>query len=244
MRVSIGKAGAKVSISSNGSVAPPSDVEEVPDSEEDEDDEDKEEDDEYGEEDSPVKVRRSTRSTKVPRQNLPFSPKKTRSQKIIVLDSDEEGDTADGNSNAPTRRSARSRKGFKINLDEGAYYESEQEGDDSEGYEAAPKLKGAIKRPKVARKKGARPAYGHVRGVEDLEYDPNSDEETAALRTHRNVCEKCHDVPAHEQLEALRKRKGKGRKKRKTTEDEFEESGDEVERVSKRGGWVRWFVQT
>ncbi|KAJ7932575.1 SNF2 family DNA-dependent ATPase [Mycena leptocephala] len=239
MRVSIGKAGAKVSISSNGSVAPPSDVEEVPDSEEDEDDEDKEEDDEYGEEDSPVKVRRSTRSIKVPRQNLPFSPKKTRSQKIIVLDSDEEGDTADGNSNAPTRRSARSRKGFKINLDEGAYYESEQEGDDSEGYEAAPKLKGAIKRPKVARKKGARPAYGHVRGVEDLEYDPNSDEETAALRTHRNVCEKCHDVPAHEQLEALRKRKGKGRKKRKTTEDEFEESGDEVERVSKRGGWVR-----
>ncbi|KAJ7654999.1 SNF2 family DNA-dependent ATPase [Mycena polygramma] len=244
MRVSIGKNGAKVSISSNGSLAPSSDAEEVPDSEadiEDEDEDDQEEEDEYDEEDSPVKVRRSTRSTKLPRQNLPFSPKKTRSHKIIVVDSDDEGGTAEGSrtSAAPARRSTRARKGFKINLDQGAYYESEQDDDESEGYDSAPKLKAAVKRPKAARKKGARPAYGHVRGVEDLEYDPNSDEETAALRVHRNVCEKCHDVPAHEQLETLRKRKGRGRKKRKTTDDEFEESGDEVERISKRGGWVR-----
>ncbi|KAJ6574934.1 hypothetical protein B0H19DRAFT_1371843 [Mycena capillaripes] len=237
MRVSIGKNGAKVSISSNGSIARSSDVDEVPDSEDE--DEDNDEDEEYGEEGSPVKVRRSTRPTKLPRQNLPFSPKKTRSQKIVILDTDEEGDTVDGSTGGPARRSTRARKGFKINLDEGAYYESEQDDDDSEGYDSAPKLKGAVKRPKVARKRGTRPAYGHVRGVEDLEYDPNSDEETAALRVHRNICEKCHDVPAHQQLEALRKRKGKGRKKRKTTDDEFEESGDEIERVSKRGGWVR-----
>ncbi|KAF7339801.1 Chromatin remodeling factor mit1 [Mycena venus] len=244
VRVSIGKDRARASISINGSVAPSSDVEEVPDSEaDDDDDEDEKEDDEYEVEDSSIKPRRSTRSSKLPGQNLPFSPKKTRSQKIIVLDSDEETPAPDGGTaDAPTRRSTRSHKGFKINLDEGAYYESDQENDDSEGYESAPKLRGAVKRPKVARKKGARPAYGHVRGIEDLEYDPNSDEETAALRVHRNVCEKCHEHPAHEQLAAISKRKSKGRgrsKKRKTTDDEFEESGDEAERASKRGGWVR-----
>ncbi|KAJ7107605.1 SNF2 family DNA-dependent ATPase [Mycena crocata] len=231
MVMNIGKKGARVSISTNGSVPPTSDTEEVPDSEE----EDDEEDEEYGDDASPIKPRRSTRSTNLPRQNLPFSPKKTRSQKIIVLDSDEDND-ADGSTNAPTRRSTRSRKGFKVNLDEGAYYESEQEDDDSEGYDSASKLKGTAKRPKVARKKGTRPAYGHVRPVDDLDYDPNSDEETAALRVHRNVCEKCQETPAHEQLEAEKKRpKGRGRKKR----DEFEESGDEVERISKKGGWVR-----
>lgn len=238
--MSIGKTGAKLNISSNGSV-PPSDIDEVPDSEPDTDDEDKDDGDEYGEDedDSQIKVRRSTRSTKLPRQNLPFSPKKTRSQKIIVLDSDEGDDDADGSATVPTRRSTRSRKAFKVKLDEGAYYESEQE-DDSEGYDPAPKLK---KPTKAARKKGARPAYGHVRVVADLDYDPNSDEETAPLRAHRAFCEKCHEEPAHVQLETVQKRpKGKGRKKRKTSDDDLEESGDEVELITKRGGWVRWLV--
>ncbi|KAF8213246.1 SNF2 family N-terminal domain-containing protein [Mycena galopus ATCC 62051] len=243
MRVRIGKDHARSSISINGSVAPSSDVEVVPDSEadgEDEsDDEEEKDDDEYEAEGSPIKPRRSTRSAKLPRQNLPFSPKKTRSQKIVILDSDE-GETPEGSTtNAGTRRSTRSHKGFKINLDEGAYYESDQEDNNSEGYDSAPKLKRAAKPPKATRKKGSRPAYGHVRGVEDIEYDPNSDEETAALRAHRDTCEKCHENPAHEQLAALSKRKGKGRKRRKTTDDEFEESGDEAERASKRGGWVR-----
>ncbi|KAJ6519648.1 SNF2 family DNA-dependent ATPase [Mycena sanguinolenta] len=243
MRVRIGKNHARSSISINGSVAPSSDVEEVPDSEADVEDEDEEdeEDDEYDAEESPIKPRRSTRSraaNKLPTQNLPFSPKKTRSQKIIVLDSDEESATPEGsNINIPTRRSSRSRKGFKINLDEGASSESDQEDNSEEEY--APTLKRGAKRPKVSRKKGSRPAYGHVRDVEDLEYDANSDEETAALRLHRNICEKCHGTPAHEQLVALSKRKGKAPKKRKTTDDEFDESGDERERVSKRGGWVR-----
>ncbi|KAJ7492793.1 SNF2 family DNA-dependent ATPase [Mycena latifolia] len=241
MVVNIGKNGARFNMSSNGSVPPSSDVDEVPDSEADIDednDEDKDEDDEYGEnEDSPIKVRRSTRSIK-PRQNLPFSPKKTRSQKVIVLDSDEEDDDAPESINAPTRRSGRSRKAFKVNLNEGAYYESEQEDGDSEGYDSAPRLKRAAK--KVARKKGTRPAYGHVRPVADLDYDANSDEDTAALRVHRNKCEKCNDKPAHELLEAERRRSKKKRpQKRKTSEDEFEESGDEVERMNKKGGWVR-----
>ncbi|KAJ7900162.1 SNF2 family DNA-dependent ATPase [Mycena olivaceomarginata] len=238
MRLRIGKDRARTSISINGSVAPSSDVEEVPDSEADVDDgDDSDEDDEEDEyeAEAPIKPRRSTRSSKLPGQNLPFSPKKTRSQKITVLDSDEETPAPDAN--ASTRRSARSRKNFKISLDD--YYESEQEDNSSEGYESTQKLRGAVKRPKAARKKGTRPAYGHVRGVEDLEYDPNSDEETAALRVHRNVCEKCHEHPAHEQLAKLSKRKGKARKKRKSTDDEFEESGDEAVRASKRGGWVR-----
>ncbi|KAJ7139950.1 hypothetical protein C8R44DRAFT_765859 [Mycena epipterygia] len=245
----IGKNGAKVNISSNGSVSPSSDVDEVPDSEadidEDSEEEKQDEDDEYGgnEEASPIKVRRSARSTKLPRQNLPFSPKKTRSQKIVVLDTDEEDDDADGSTNdISTRRSTRARKGFKVNLDENAYYESEQEDEGSDVYSSAPRrLKGTTKRAKVVRRQGARPAYGHVRPVVDLDYDPNSDEETASLRVHRTLCEKCHETPAHELLiEAERKqRKGKGRKKRRTTDDEFEESGDEVERINKKGGWVR-----
>ncbi|KAJ6604478.1 SNF2 family DNA-dependent ATPase [Mycena vulgaris] len=243
MRMSIGKKGARFNISSNGSVPPPSEIDEVPDSEididEDNDDDEDKEDEEYGEDESPIKVRRSTRSTKLPRQNLPFSPKKTRSQKVTVLDTDEE-DEADGSTSAPTRRSARSRKAFKVNLDEDRYHESEQEDADSEGYDSAPRVKSAPKRPKLARKKGARPAYGHVRVVADLDYDANSDEDTAVLRVHRNKCEKCNDKPAHELLEAERRRpKGKGRKKRKTSEDEFEESGDEVELINKKGGWVR-----
>ncbi|KAK7064375.1 chromatin remodeling factor mit1 [Favolaschia claudopus] len=233
---------SRASISIGGSVAPSSDVEHVPDSEADLDESSDEEqgDDDYEADGSPVKPRRSTRSSKLPRQNLPFSPKKTRSQKIIVLDSDEETPAPDRRStSAAPRRSTRSRKNFKINLDKGAYYESDQEDNMSEGYESAAKLQGAAKRPKVAQKKGVRPAYGYVRGVEDLEYDHNSDEETAALRVHRDVCEKCHEHPAHEQLAALGKRRNKGRKKRKSTDDEFEESGDEAERAAKRGGWVQ-----
>ncbi|KAJ7706367.1 SNF2 family N-terminal domain-containing protein [Mycena rosella] len=241
MVMNIGKNGAKLSISSKGSASPSSDIEEVPDSEADIDEDNEDEDGGYGEdEDSPVKVRRSTRSTKLPRKNLPFSPKKTRSQKVTVLDTDEEDDESDGSTTAPTRRSGRSRKAFKVNLDEGVYYESDEEDGESEGYDSAPTLKRGAKRAKVVRKKGARPAYGHVRTVADLDYDANSDEDTAALRVHRNKCEKCNDKPAHELLDAERKRpKNKGRKRRKTSEDEFEESGDEVERINKKGGWVR-----
>lgn len=163
MVMSIGKNGAKVNISSNGSVPPSSDVDEVPDSEadidEDSEEEKEDEDEEYGEDEeaSPIKVRRSARSTKLPRQNLPFSPKKTRSQKIVVLDTDEEDDDADGSSNnISTRRSTRARKGFKVNLDENAYYESEQEDEGSDVYSSAPRrLKGTAKRGKVVRRQGA-----------------------------------------------------------------------------------------
>jgi hypothetical protein len=37
----------------------------------------------------------------------------------------------------------------------------------------------------------------------------------------------------------MRKPKG-GRKKKKTSDDEFDESGDEQERLTALGGWVRW----
>ncbi|KAJ7293407.1 SNF2 family DNA-dependent ATPase [Mycena rebaudengoi] len=251
--VSIGKNGASANtISSNGSAALSSDVEEVPDSEPgddyDEDDEDdkeeKEDGDEYEEHESPIKVRRSSRTTKLPQKVLPFSPKKTRSQRIAVLDTDEDEEEDEaGSTNVPTRRSTRARKGFKVKLDRGAYYESEQEDDDSEADDAAPRPKATVKkRARNARGKGAgvRPAYGHIRSVADLDYDPDSDEDTAALREHRNECEKCHMKPAHELLEAERKRpKAKGRKRRKTSDDDLEESGDEVERITKKGGWVR-----
>ncbi|KAJ7630765.1 SNF2 family DNA-dependent ATPase [Roridomyces roridus] len=230
------KARVKKNAPSNGSVPPSSEVEEVPDSEEEEEEEDKE-DDEYGEdEDSPVKVRRSTRTTRPSRQNLPFSPKKTRSQKIILVDSEEDDEES---IDAP-RRSTRSRRALKVNLDRAAYYESEQEedDDDSEAYVSASKPK---KPTRVARKKGVRPAYGQVRVVADLDYDPHSDVESAPLRAHRQLCEKCGEEPAHLQLEKAIKRaaRGKSRKKRKTSDDDLEESGDEMELITKRGGWVR-----
>ncbi|KAJ6627101.1 SNF2 family N-terminal domain-containing protein [Mycena sp. CBHHK59/15] len=229
MVVSIGKDGARVNISSNGSVPPSSDMGEVPDSEMEEDEEVKDdEEDEYAEDEDESVV-------KLPKRNLPFSPKKTHSD-----DDDEDAEDVSVSTNAPTRRSTRSRKEFKVNLDESAYDESEQDDDHSEGYRAPRSKATAKKRAKPARNKGARPAYGHFRVVADLDYDPNSDEETTALREHRGTCEKCHMKPAHVLLDAERKRpKGKGRRKKKTSDDEFEESGDEVERLTKKGGWVR-----
>ncbi|KAJ7783591.1 SNF2 family DNA-dependent ATPase [Mycena maculata] len=240
MVVSIGKTGAKLNISSNGSVPPTSDIDEVPDSEVDMDDEDNDDeddddddddDDEYGEDkDSHIQPRRSTRSTKL----------KTRSTKVIVLESSgEEDDEAAGNVNVPTRRSTRARKAFKVKLDEGAYYESDQEENGSEGYDSRRVKRPAKKPTKAARRTGARPAYGHVREVADLDYDPNSDEETAPLRAHRDFCEKCHEKPTHILLAKAQKSKGKGRKKRPTSDDDLLESGDEAERITKRGGWVR-----
>ncbi|KAF7320271.1 SNF2 family DNA-dependent ATPase [Mycena kentingensis (nom. inval.)] len=236
IKLSLSKKGARVSISSaggsarsslRGSAPPSSEADELVSSEE----EDNEEDDQYANDDSDDgPVRRSTRNAGKTKQ-LPFSPKKTRSRKIILPPSD---DDEDSNSYAP-RRSTRTRKAFKVPLD-GAYEDGSEpeEDDDSEGYESAPKAK----RVKTVRRKvGVRPAYGHIRSVDDLDLDFHEDAETAALRLHRNKCEKCNEAPAHEQLEAERKR-SKKRRKRKAS-DEFDESEDDTERIERRGGWVR-----
>ena len=89
-----------------------------------------------------------------------------------------------------------------------------------------------------ARRKAPRPAYGRVRDVSSIEYD--SDEETAVLRAHRADCAKCGGVPAHMQLEKLKKRKRPKKKKARKEEDEFEDNDDDEAKAMKLGGWVRW----
>ncbi|CAK5279999.1 unnamed protein product [Mycena citricolor] len=234
--MTISKRGATLTVSSDGSVPATSDrdYDEVPETDEEGEGAGGDNDDYDGEESS-VPPPRATRSSKG-QLELPFSPKKTRSQKIQVIDSDDSDDD-DSVAHAP-RRSTRTRRTFKIAVGD----DSDAEEDDSDGDASVRKLKGTTKRPKVARKKAARPAYGHVRGIEDLDYDHQSDEETAPLRMHRNVCEKCKENPAHEVLGALKKKKNKSRRRKKTSDDDIEGSEDEVERAERHGGWVRWFV--
>lgn len=207
------------------------------------DDESDSSDGEYDEAGASIPLRRNMRSTAKPETNLPFSPKKTRTRRVFVIDSDQElPSNEELVEHLPTRRSTRTRKGVKVNLDTDAYLNSCSESSDggSDEFETHPRAKGAKKLKKAVRNKASRPAYGHFRVVADLDYDSHSDEETAPLREHRNICEKCHRGPAHKLIQALLKKpKSKG-KRRKTTEDEFEESGDEEEKLAALGGWVRW----
>jgi chromodomain-helicase-DNA-binding protein 4 len=245
MIVNISNKRATVNIKSARSMPSDHEMEVVPDSEQDEDEDEDDNDgsdDEYDEDGSPVKSRRITRSTVKPVKNLPFSPRKTRSQKVFTIpDSDDEDvEDREAQERGPTRRSTRTRKSVKVNLDTDAYLdESEPEGGQSDGYSTRRSKPKGKKPKKVIRGKASRPAYGHFRVVADLDYDPHSDEDSAPLREHRKICEKCHRGPAHELLEAAMK-KPKGRRKKKTSDDEFEESGDEQEKLIALGGWVRW----
>lgn len=198
------------------------------------------EDDEYDESDMLAAPRRSGRSTARAKQVLPFSPRKTRSRRILVIDSDQEPtDSDEAEPRRPIRRSTRSKKGVKVNLDAETYSDNlESEGETSDNYSSRELSKAKSKKPKkVVRRKAARPAYGHFRSVADLSDDFSDDEN----REHRDICEKCHRVPAHTLLEALKKKsKVQGKKKRKTSDDEFEVRDDE-ESFTALGGWVRWW---
>jgi chromodomain-helicase-DNA-binding protein 4 len=239
--------GATVSVSSARS-ASSVDLEVVPDSQEEdelqqEEDSSEDDDDEYDETDLLAAPQRSGRSTTKSKQALPFSPKKTRSRRILIIDSDQEHTYNEGSEvRRPARRSTRSRKGVKVHLDAETYSDDlESEGEISDDSGKLSKSKGK-KLKKVVRPKAARPAYGYFRAVADLDYD-YSDDESMPIGEHRDICEKCHQGPAHKLLEAVTKKsKGKGKKKRQTPDDEFEESDDEEERLTALGGWVRWWV--
>jgi chromodomain-helicase-DNA-binding protein 4 len=241
--------GTTVSVSSARS-ASSVDPEAVPDpQEEDEPQEghngsDDDDDDGYDETDMLAAPRRSGRTTDKAK-GLPFSPKKTRSRRILVIDSDQEHTDNDGSeTHRPTRRSTRSRKGVKVNLDAEMYSDNlESEGETSDDYGSRTLSKRKGKDPKkIVHPKAARPAYGHFRVVADLDLD-YSDDDSMPIGEHRDICEKCHQGPAHKLLEAQMKRsKGKGKKKRKTPDDDFEETDDEEKRLTALGGWVRWWV--
>ena len=142
-------------------------------------------------------VRKSTRlaGANSGSAQLPFSPKKTRSRKVIILGGDEETDDND---------------------DDDCFSISQAINED-EDYVPTPKSKLAKKK---AEPKASRPAYGRVRTMDELKYDP--DPGTKPLRVHRAKCEKCQQLPTS-QL-----------KKRRKAKDEEEDLG----------GWVQWYSFT
>ncbi|KAF9020320.1 hypothetical protein BDZ89DRAFT_1072318 [Hymenopellis radicata] len=230
----------KLRIRQRRPAAPDSDV--VMDSEPDRNDEESEEPDDDADEnfeadDAPNPSRRSTR-THTKQTTLPFSPKKTRSRQVFTVDDSDAEESEDDTGAAPTRRSTRTRRAVKVNLREDSYEpeEDDEEDDDNDNYDSHRKrLKGPAKSKK---KPASRPAYGHFRPIADMDYD--SEEETASLRAHRTICEKCHTGPTHIKAAAAQKKKGKGRRKKKTSDDEIEEdSADELTRIQQGGGWVR-----
>ncbi|EPQ60503.1 hypothetical protein GLOTRDRAFT_68181 [Gloeophyllum trabeum ATCC 11539] len=169
---------------------------------------------------------------------LPFSPKKTRSGKAFIASdgSDAEEDGSDAGEVAPARRSTRARKSARGNLADEAYLDDELDllaDSDDESTRQRP----AKKKAKQRRRKATRPAYGHLRSVDELEYDPYSDDETAPLRQHRNICEKCHRKPTHILL--IEAKKGKRGRLRKNKNSDEEEDDDDIARVTALGGWVR-----
>ncbi|KAK0478320.1 SNF2 family DNA-dependent ATPase [Armillaria novae-zelandiae] len=208
----------------------------VPDSEEEDEDEEgssTEDNDDY---EAPSRRLRQ-RSTK--RSTLPFSPTKSRSQRVYAIQGSEDED--DAGSTAPQRRSTRYRKPMKIDINE--FSEESSDGGDSEDYitSRSTKAKASKNKKKGVRGSASRPAYGFFRPIADIDYDPFSDDESSALRAHRSICEKCHRAPTHVlQAAAQKKKKGRGRKRKATSDDELEsDSADEVERLGELGGWVR-----
>jgi chromodomain-helicase-DNA-binding protein 4 len=195
-----------------------------------------------------VVLRRSNRAAtrKKSVMKLPYSPKKTRStmrrSASTPYGSDDElggykQDSPSKGVSAPTRSSNRTRKTIAaITVDSSAYEDSGQEDDDGAGSDFQ-----VGRKPKIAKKKvtpkASRPAYGQIRPITDLDYD--DDEETAALRAHRDDCEKCHQKPAHILLARFRKRPKQKGKPRRNSDDEDEED-DEEEKLVNKGGWVRW----
>lgn len=179
--------------------------------------------------------RRSTRAAAADAQqkltrSLAFSPRKTRSKRIITIHSsgsefeEVDDDIADSpsRSSTPERLSTRSRR--KVVHDE----------DDSDQYiPGSPKLKASKKKGKS--RKRSLPAYGFFRPIDDLE---DEDDEDAALRAHRKLCERCLKAPSHILLSAYQKRLKRGRGRKKKNDDIDEQ--DEEAQLNALGGWVRW----
>lgn len=158
---------------------------------------------------------------------LPFSPKKTRSRKIVIdlEDEDDEDDSTPSRRPTPqgTRRSTRTSKRVRANLDDDDFI------DDGE-YEGPSRGKSRTTKKKAAPKKIPR-GYGLVHD------HPDAFVEEPGVTAHRKKCEKCHKEPTHK---LLGKPKGKrGRKKK--VEDDFEDDEDDQDRTAALGGWVRWY---
>ena len=99
-------------------------------------------------------------------------------------------------------------------------------------------LKAKLNIPK--RGKTSRAAYGHIRGIVDLEYD---ELENGPLSAHRHTCERCQRKPTHVLLRQQRK-SGKRHQSKRKPRDDFDEDGDNENKSTSLGGWVRWYVCT
>ena len=199
-----------------------------------EESEESEDDDDYS---RPVlRARPSRRAKSTATKELPFSPRKTRSRKVMSF-AESESDFSDQMPGS-IRRSMRT-KVTKINLitDEEDYLDEDEM--DSQSEDRRAKVKGKTKAKKSTHLK---PMYGRIRAVTTIQDDPfPDDEDHEALRRHRDICEKCHQKPAHLLLVAFKKKsKGKGKKRKRST-DEFEESEDDQKYIN-MGGWMTWFV--
>lgn len=185
-------------------------------------------------------TRKSSNSKKATVKPLPFSPRKTRPKKgFVVLESGSDDDIQE--IPPPTRKSARSTKVISSTYQDAKDYQDDESGEDESEFNASTSRKGRASnapkaKKKVKREQAARPAYGNVRAVDDLAGDALSDEETALLRAHRDVCEKCHRGPADKLIKTESKRKS--RKKRAPESDD--DDGTIMEQLENLGGWVRW----
>lgn len=200
--------------------------------EEEEDSKESEEDEDYS---APALRKRLPRRTKSSAtKELPFSPRKSRSRKIMTF-AESHSDSSDQKP-GPTRRSVRT-KVTKIVITDDEDFLDEMDSDSQDG-----RVKTTDK-PKAKKFAHPKPMYGRIRPVTAIRDDPfPDDEEHKALRHHRAICEKCHLKPAHLLLIAFKKKpKGKGKKRKRNTDDEFEGSEDEQKYID-MGGWVTWFV--
>ena len=225
----------RISSESHSQSARLSDGDILVNSEEEDDSEESEDDDDYGR--PALRTRLSRRAKSTATKELPFSPRKTRSRKVMSF-AESESDFSDQMPGS-TRRSMRT-KVTKINLiaDEEDYLDEDEM--DSQSEDRRPKVKGKTKAKKSTHLK---PMYGCIRAVTTIQDDPfPDDEDHEALRRHRDICEKCHQKPAHLLLVAFKKKsKGKGKKRKRSTDDEFEESEDDQKYIN-MGGWMTWFV--
>lgn len=198
--------------------------------------EEEEEDEDDAGEDSDTYAESSSNKRVTRQSKLPFSPRKSRSQRIIVID-DSESERA--SSARPARRLTRGAVKLQLASD---YSESEGGDDNDSEYAVSRSLRGPAKK-KAFRPKFPPPSYGNIRPIAALEYDDYpEDKDNASLRAHRNICEKCHLTTAKELLQTMKKSK-KGKKRKRGSEDEFDYSDDE-DRYKELGGWVRWYVHS
>ncbi|KAF9244536.1 hypothetical protein BU15DRAFT_42035 [Melanogaster broomeanus] len=209
--------------------------------EEEEENVDRTDDEDYSGRAPTRRSSRFNRGKKLVQSSLPYSPKKLRSARVQPAQSDtDSGDDLCGYSQVdsdveviPTRRSGRSRKTARSNLADGEVSDDDTYHD---GPQRRAKHKEAAGGPKKKRSATARPAYGNFRDINDLDFDAYDEEVTKALRAHRDICEKCHKLPAHQQLKTARKQK-KGRRRSRNDDDETDE--DDEEHIQGLGGWVR-----